>query len=205
MSDSIKKQIVELSLKQFEKHGIRKMTVRNLVEPLGMSTKTVYKYFPDKESLLKECLRLHYSKLATDAQGFENENLHPPSMLLRTGYKTIQLDFGTNHLFYHDLNYYYPELQDATLGKQYKAFAGSLLKLLADGASDGYFKKDLNPEVVLISFRTLYSSITRTDHFKKLKLTPKELLKNTVETYVRGLCTEKGLNDIEKNYSRIIQ
>jgi len=205
MSDELKERIVAVSLKQFEKHGIRKMTVQNLVAPLGISTKTVYKYFPDKEALLKACLRLHYNKLAVDDEMIQKESLSPPYLLLKLGYHAVRLDFGMNHLFYHDLNYYYPKLQDATLGKQYSQYAGLLKQLFERGKSEGYFRKDLQIPVILISIRTLYTSITRTDQFKKSGLSPENLIKNTVETYIRGLCTAKGLADIDKNYSRITQ
>jgi hypothetical protein len=49
----------------------------------------------------------------------------------------------------------------------------------------------------------IYSSITRTDQFKKYKLTTKALMQNTIEAYLRGICTEKGLKEIEKNYLSI--
>jgi len=50
----MKKEILQTSLKQFLKHGIRQMSIQKLVEPLGISTKTVYKYFKNKEELLEE-------------------------------------------------------------------------------------------------------------------------------------------------------
>ena len=59
-----KEIIIEVSLQQFLEHGIKQMTIHKLVDPLGLSTKTVYKYFADKEDLLKQCLFLHYSELS---------------------------------------------------------------------------------------------------------------------------------------------
>src|SRR5689334_18277748 len=60
---SMREEILDTSLQRFLKFGIRKMTIQKLVEPLGISTKTVYKYFSDKEALLKECLAVHYARL----------------------------------------------------------------------------------------------------------------------------------------------
>jgi len=51
----MKSEIIETSLQQFLTHGIRKMTVKEIIAPLGISTKTVYKYFANKEALLEEC------------------------------------------------------------------------------------------------------------------------------------------------------
>ena len=58
----MKEEILQTSLKQFLKHGIREMSIQKLVEPMGISTKTVYKYFKNKEELLEEALHLHYAQ-----------------------------------------------------------------------------------------------------------------------------------------------
>ena len=50
---TIKQKIIQGALQQFLTHGIRKMTMQKLVEAMGLSTKTVYKYFTDKEDLLQ--------------------------------------------------------------------------------------------------------------------------------------------------------
>jgi hypothetical protein len=59
--------------------------------------------------------------------------------------------------------------------------------------------REVIPEVIGL----LYSSITRTRQFKKYKLHPKVLLQNTIEPYLLGICTEKGLKEVQRNYSSI--
>ena len=58
----MKDEILQTALKQFLKYGIRKMSIRKLVDTLGISTKTFYKYFKDKEELLEAVLHLHYNQ-----------------------------------------------------------------------------------------------------------------------------------------------
>jgi len=55
------------------------------------------------------------------------------------------------------------------------------------------------PEVIGV----LYSSITRTGQFRKYKLTTFALIQNTIDAYLRGICTEKGLKELKKNYPLI--
>ncbi|MEO6731986.1 MAG: TetR/AcrR family transcriptional regulator, partial [Ferruginibacter sp.] len=62
MRFSMKEEIIQTSLKQFLKHGIREMSIQKLIEPLGISTKTVYKYFKNKEELLEEALNLYHAQ-----------------------------------------------------------------------------------------------------------------------------------------------
>jgi AcrR family transcriptional regulator len=197
----MKEEIIETSLRQFLKHGIRKMTVQKLIGPMGISTKTVYKYFNDKEELLKHCLVKHYSELAKDFDITGGPN--PVITILKLWHNAMELDFGVNHIFYHDLNYYYPRLQDSILQRFFKKRFSKLGELMEKGVRQDYFRNDIVPAMIPEVTSALYSSITRTDQFKKYKLTPGVLIQNTIEAYLRGVCTEKGLTELKRNYSLI--
>ena len=175
------------------------MTVQKLVHPLSISTKTVYKYFNDKEELLKHCLVKHYSELATE---FKLAGPNPVITVLNLWHKAMELDFGVNHVFYHDLNYYYPQLQDSILQRLFKKRFSRLDQLMKEGINDGFFRNDIVPAMIPEVTSALYSSITRTEQFKKYKLSPRVLMQNTIEAYLRGVCTEKGLKELN-NYSPI--
>jgi AcrR family transcriptional regulator len=194
----MKEQIVETSLKQFLAHGIRSMTMQKLAATTGMSTKTFYKYFADKESLLEACLDLHYGQTDDRIQELLNDEPDPVVFICRLYEKSLEADFGTNHLFYHDLNYYYPELQDKAI-KTYTQTAAKVLQYaVAYGITGGYFLSHLKAEVVLEALGYLYVSVTRGDTFKKFKLSPQEMARHTVDVYIRGICTQKGLTIINQ-------
>ena len=197
----MKEEIIETSLQQFLRHGIRKMTVQKLIAPMGISTKTVYKYFNDKEELLKHCLVKHYSELAKDLDITGSSN--PVIAIFKLWHNAMELDFGVNHIFYHDLNYYYPRLQDSILHRFFTKRFSKLGELMEKGVKQGYFRNDIVPAMIPEVTSALYSSITRTDQFKKYKLTPGVLMQNTIEAYLRGVCTEKGLKELKRNYSLI--
>lgn len=94
-----KKRITKVSLQQFLENGIKQMTVQKLIDPLGLSTKTVYKYFADKEDLLKQCLLLHYAKLSERFTLSEKELSNPVDGILSFFYEIFKLDFGVSHTF----------------------------------------------------------------------------------------------------------
>jgi len=199
----LKEEIIETSLKQFLKYGIRKMTVQKLIEPMGISTKTVYKYFNNKEELLKECLSLQYSKLFKKFEETQNDDVSPVVIIFRMMYEGIKLDFGANHIFYHDLNYYYPQLQDKVLKKYSNRYYKHFVQLVEKGIKQGHIQNDIRPEIVHEVITGMYASITRTKQFKRFKLSPFIIFKNTIEVYLKGICTEKGLQELDKNYSII--
>jgi hypothetical protein len=193
----LKQDILNTSLEGFLKYGIRKMTVQKLVAPLGISTKTVYKYFKDKEDLLTQCLEVHYSKLLKDVFSGQNKYSNAVQALAGSWKEAIETDFGVNSVFYRDINYYYPALQDKILKKHSDKINGLFVGLIKSGISQGYFRKGINPPIVLLAISVLYTSLTRTTQFKKFKLNPSALLDQTILVYLRGICTQKGLEEIK--------
>ena len=126
------------------------------------------------------------------------DSKNPVSTLFEIWNNAIDLDFGVNHVFYYDLNYYYPQLQDAVLRKFFKKNFSELQHIVVSGVKQGYFRDDIAAAVIPEVISVLYSSITRTGQFKKFKLSAAELMQNTIEVYLRGICTDKGLKEIKK-------
>ncbi len=189
----MKEEIIKISLAGFLKYGIRRMTIQKLVSPLGISSKTVYKYFNNKEELLRQCLTLHYNRLFDDALAVFDKEPNAVLALDNAWKQALENDFGINKVFYHDLNYYYPALQDEIIKKHGNKISGAFNRLINQGVRDGYLRKDLNPRVIFEAMTVLYSSLTRTEQFKKFGLSPADLAKHTVRVYLQGICTGKGL------------
>ncbi len=195
----MKDKIVEVALEQFLKHGIRSMTIKKLIEPMGISTKTVYKYFESKEDLLAGCLNVLYNGYYTEFKAILSKGYGPVNTLLSVYRGALIKDFGVNHQFFHDLNHYYPELQDAAIEQSRKNYGSMFMQLMQEGINDGYFHDFIIPEIALKGTSNLYTSITRSEEHKQFKGGPDKLFKNLVEVYIRGMCTEKGLKEIENN------
>ncbi len=192
----MRQEIINTSLEGFLKKGIRKMTVRKLVAPLGISTKTVYKNFDDKEDLLRECLSVHYSRLLQQTYIAGAQYPNPAIALENLWKKAFQIDFGVNRIFYHDLNHYYPELQDEILKKHGGKIETIIIKQIKKGISEGYFLKNLQPRLIFEAMTVIYRSLTRTDDFRRFRSNPEDLVRQTVHIYLRGICTEKGLHEL---------
>ncbi|MBS1500811.1 MAG: TetR/AcrR family transcriptional regulator [Bacteroidetes bacterium] len=199
MPDELRNKIVDFAIKRFLQNGIRSMTIKKLVEPMGISTKTVYKYFDSKEALLKECLRNLYDGYYNELKGILNSDENPVNKLLILFRGTLGKDFGVNREFFHDLNYYYPELQNDAIGNASRNYGVLMVPLVESGIKEGYFLQYLDPQLALKGIVTLYTSITRGEEYRDYQGSPYPLFKNLVETYIRGMCTEKGIKEIDHN------
>jgi TetR/AcrR family transcriptional regulator, cholesterol catabolism regulator len=193
----MKDEILKTAHEQFLKYGIRDMSIKKLIETLGISTKTVYKYYKNKEELLEEVLQLHYNQqfmLVENLTSDENIVLS----LFDIWYLAIEMVYDVNNLFYKDLHYYYPELErkiELAIGEK---FGMQMENFIRKGISAGVFREDIIPEVAMEGIYILYNSIARTDIYKKFKVSPYDILLNSIAIYVRGLCTLKGIQELER-------
>ena len=168
----VKEQIVEKSLKEFLEHGVRSITMQKLAASLGISTKTLYKFFTDKEALLEACLNVHYAGMDRELKGIVDAEPNPVDFICAIYTRGAALDFDANHLFYHDLNHYYPDLQDKVIVRNAGMIGEMLTGALQLGIDEGYFLPGLKPPVVLTALTVLYTSVTRFDTYKNFNLTP---------------------------------
>lgn len=192
-----REDIIQNSLKQFLLNGIRKMTVQQIVIPLGISTKTVYKYFSGKEELLEACLMVHYEKMSLEFKKITDGTSNPAEKLFGLLFMSLEEDFKVAPVFYHDLNYYYPEMQDKVIAKYYENNGLYITNVIKNGMEQGVFRADLHASVVLMALRLLYRSLTRTGEYREFGLNPFELAANTVVVFLRGICTPKGIKILD--------
>ena len=194
----MKEEILQTSLKQFLKYGIRQMSIQKLVEPLGISTKTVYKYFKNKEELLEEALNLYY---AQHREIWKSQGAIESAVILffDIWYTGIELEYNVNKSFFNDLHYYYPELlkkKEAELDKEYTK---QFIQVIYKGIEQGVFQKHINPEIIFMGITVLYQAIVREEKFKRYKTSSQEIFSNTIVLYIRGLCTEQGIEALDNH------
>ena len=181
------------------KHGIRKMTMQKLIASMGISTKTVYQYFDSKEQLLEACLNQMYGRMKDDAQSILDKAPSPVLALLGMFRAAFSLDFGVNHSFFHDLNYYYPDLQNKAIDRQRNNFRKLFMPIVQRSVAEGYIDPRVDLDIAMKGVSTLYASITRGEEYRNYKGSFPELFRNLVEVYIKGMCTEKGRREIENH------
>lgn len=197
----MKEEILQKSLKFFLKHGIRGMSNNKLVELLGISTKTVYKHFTNKEELLEEVLYLYHNMQYEKLQNLPNGE-NAACLFFDIWRLAAETEYKVNKVFYDDLSYYYPELEkkvEKAIGKKFEKFFLSVIQRCIE---EGSFRKEVPPEVALQSVLVLHRATMRNEKFKKFRLSANDLLLDTTAVYIRGLCTDKGIHALDKHIKR---
>jgi AcrR family transcriptional regulator len=198
----VRKDILNTCLKYFLQHGIRKMSNEKLVSVLGISTKTIYKYFKNKENLLEEVLHLYHDQKYEMLQNLPS-NQSAVCVLFDIWRAAIETEPKVSKVFYQDLNYYYPKLAKKVESSISKKFSDKFIEIIEQGIEEKVFRDDIIPELVLEGIYALYVSIVREQHYKNLSASLFEIVLNTMAVYFRGFCTDKGIKVLDKHISQL--
>ena len=191
----MKDKIIEKAGELFLNLGFKSVTMDEIANELGISKKTLYKYFSNKHALVEATtLTIHDSCfLAMDT-------------ITNKGFNAIKENFETKKMFkemfqnassspIYQLKKYYPKIHQKTMEKEMVLFSECLKKNIEKGIKEGFYRNDLNIDLITKFYFSLVFSIHENtiENYKIPKLEHEVLIYHT-----RAIATEKGLKELEE-------
>ena len=191
----LRERILERAMQDFANHGIRSVRMDDIAKSLGVSKRTVYEIFGDKEAMLFEGLKIYEERKRTYLQHYAEENGHHSIDIILEAYRMkVEEVRAVNPQFYSDLMKY-PKLVDYMKQKQEQSH-GSYLKFMQRGVDEGFLRGDINYEMIPLMFEAIGQYVLSNQLLQKYSV--EELFSNYFLIALRGLCTSKGLKIIDE-------
>lgn len=192
---SLRERIIEKAMQEFSMHGIRAVKMDDLAADLGISKRTLYEIFRDKETLLFEGIKIYSARKQEYMRSYaEDERHHVIDIIMEAYHMKVEEVRSVNPLFYLDLMKY-PKLAQHMKELQQESREG-FLAFMKRGVDDGYFRPDINYELVPHIFDALGQYILTNSLVQQYSV--EELFSNCFLIALRGFCTDKGLHTIDK-------
>src|SRR5688572_15103482 len=136
-------KILHTSLHMFFRYGIKHVTMDDIAKELGMSKKTIYQYFKEKDDLVNQlCL----GQVKTQERGFtELAKIakDPIHEIILMSEKMREMMQNINPLFFLDLQKFYPSaFEEFQRFKQSWAYL-NIVDNLNKGIEEGLYREDL--------------------------------------------------------------
>ncbi len=191
---SLRERIIEKAMQDFSKHGIRAVKMDTLAKELGISKRTMYEIFEDKETLLFEGIKVYGDRKREYMYSYAEEGHDVIEIIMEAYHMKVEEVRAVNPDFYLDLMKY-PRLAQHMKETQQKSREG-FLAFMKRGVDDGYFRSDVNYELVPHIFDALGQYILTNSLVQQYSV--EELFSNGFLIALRGFCTDKGLHTIDK-------
>jgi AcrR family transcriptional regulator len=189
-----RQRIVEEAAVMFRTYGIRAVTMDMLANQMGISKRTIYEVFRDKDELLQGVLSWMTQKQIEVMNRIFSESENIIDAIFR------MLDLMSEHFrnmspaFHMDMKRHHQELLKKMGDSNELLYYGSNSEILRRGIKEGVFRKDLNIEITNKCMEEVARMANDKNVFPPDDFLNKDVIRNFYINYLRGISTQKGLD-----------
>jgi len=192
-------RILKNSIELFRKYGIKRVTTDDIARETGISKRTLYENFKDKEEIIKNCIEYYSNEKKKEVMDIVNKSENVVEAVYKICKWSEELRKGFNPLFFEDLKKYHFKIYDDLI-KNNSLRVNNIRVLLKKGINEGIFRKGLNSEMIAKFLDEVVKILHDEEIFNPLKYSEKELFNNIIMPFFIGLSTDKGRELIEKYF-----
>ncbi|WP_448605967.1 TetR/AcrR family transcriptional regulator [Paenimyroides ceti] len=192
-------QILQKSSELFIHRGFRAVTMDDIAKEMGISKKTIYLHYQSKPDLVEASVEYFYDvALGKVEKIIENsDDVISELFDVRSAFKNILSPELQTRLMY-ELIKYYPKVTEKLNQKRYEQFDETILENLRKGLETGYYRKEIDIELVGRFFFVTTANLCDEKLFP-VEIFPLEKVDaEFLEYHLRAIVTEKGLKKLEQ-------
>lgn len=196
MYTALEQRIIAKASELFLLHEIKAVTMDFLATEMGISKRTLYERFKDKETLLRKTLEYQDEKSRQEREKLARECTNPLELNLME-YKVISDSLRRiNRNYIRDLQKYHPQIADYFTKKR-ETDMEKVVSVMEKSIQEGYIRAELNPRILALLLRVQLETLIYSEEIEKNHFSYPEVFETIVLNYARGIATPKGLKLIE--------
>lgn len=194
----MKQKITSTATKIFFDKGVRSVTLDDLCSDIGISKKTLYQHFTNKEELIRYVIRSFMKKTVEEIyflmegapnsiEAFWGIASHVYLMMSKISPKLIM-----------EVKKYYPEMWTDVQNLKRMSIENMAFQNLKRGMSEGLYRSDINPDMVMRFYLTILLNMNDEEIFPMASTDPAEIYRIFINYHIRSIATPKGYAMFEK-------
>lgn len=194
---NLKERIIQTSSELFCENGIKSITMDMIAETLGISKRTLYENFTDKNDLVNDCFS-YALKCSEEKSGeihaVSSNTIEAFLKFYLTGMEEMR---KCNKNYITDIRKYHPQVFERVKRHREQIFKEDIVVALDKGILDGLVRPDVNTEIIAIMIKEqLYIIESEIPDLKKFDLF--EIYETLFMNFMRGIATTDGLKVIDE-------
>jgi len=200
--DSKTLNILDLVRKLYQRYGIKSVTMDDVAKHLGVSKKTLYEHFSDKEDLVRNVMMLEHDHRCEFLRSIEEKKLNAIEELFEV-YHTLTIIFKEhNPSMEYDLRKYYPGLFLSIKTGRRKQMYESVYNNLNKGKKEGLYRKDLNSKIIAKLHLIRTENLFDNDLFTREELISFKMFHEIFVYHLQGILSHEGRSFFENNFEK---
>ena len=203
MTKQKEQEIVQQVAQLYGKYGIKSVTMDDVARELGISKKTLYEYFADKSALVSAVVDYLIDRKVSffESQKQGRENAVEELLFIFKYYLSVIKEFNPSLEF--DLKKYYPQIYTRVKERKRRGIIENTLANLKRGKKEGFFRADLNEDLISRLYLLRIESLPESDLFSQEEIFSQELFEEMFYYHLYGVLSEKGLAYLKNHMQKI--
>lgn len=189
----LRDHILATATQLFSSYGIRSITMDDLSKELSVSKKTIYQHFKDKEEIVYLTTRIALENEQERLDLIQESAKNSIDELIQIT-QFIQEHFSKiNSSVLYDIKKFYHSAWQLYLKFKHENFSDVLKANLKRGIAEGFFREDMDINVLAIFQLEMIQLTFDPKIFPKTEFDFKDLQTQIFNHFIHGILTQKGL------------
>ena len=189
----LKDRILETAMEAFARMGVRAVKMDDIANQLGISKRTLYEIYDNKEKLLFEGVKTFKDKKMKEVDKISSESGNVIEIIIKLYRIRMEEDRQMHPSFFMDL-LKYPKIKQFFEDER-KTDRKRFLKFMKRGTDEGYFLSTANYDLVCDIHECLSRSFVSNQIFSGYTI--EQVFRNLLFVVLRGFCTQKGVEMLD--------
>ncbi|WP_295126037.1 TetR/AcrR family transcriptional regulator [uncultured Chitinophaga sp.] len=185
-------RILETTLKLMRMYGIKNVTMMDIAKECGVSKKTVYEHFQDKDAMVEEAIQFMVDDQQNQLQRCHNEARDAIELLMNTVRVTETMVKTVNPVLLFELEKYHPDAWKIVEEFRNTYVINSIRANLEQGIAEGIFRKSIKIDIVARLRLLQLESAYNPRQFPAEQFDLHEVMQQVTVHFVCGVATIKG-------------
>jgi len=182
----------------YQKYGIKSITMDDIARELGISKKTIYEYFTDKNDLVNKVYEFEHKLNMQQFNELSNKEENAIQALFLVIRYMDEMLKEYNPSVDYDLKKYYPEVFEKKRKRMIEGVYDKIYNNLLRGIKEKLYRSDMDPDLIARLHVSRIVSVPTSDIFTVEEFTSHNNRRELMIYHIRGIATEKGIKELEK-------
>ncbi|MBE9466918.1 MAG: TetR/AcrR family transcriptional regulator [Bacteroidetes bacterium] len=196
-------EILKVVNSLYLKYGIKRVTMHDIAIELGMSKKTLYQYFENKEALVYKVLFNEMKSIFDSIGELKNQNLNVIDEAFERNKIISNAIRKSSPALNYDLKRYFPKIYKKLSEYKTEKTYSSIVANINKGVEQGLFRDDLNVDIIAKIHICRIENLADNDSVDFSEYSPNQVFNEVFIYHNRGICSGKGLKLLEKKLQEI--
>lgn len=182
----------------FIENGAKSVTMDEIAKEFGISKKTLYQKYKNKEELLEEVLKYKLQEVIERLKYLDENIDNAVARMFCRDEEIDKVSHSNNNILIRQLLKYYPAIFHKHMLNFSTKFSEVLVHNIEKGRKQGLYREDFDPELYAKLFFQLVMSYDSSPYFDVELIERENFMQETMFFYLNAITNEKG-KEVLKN------